>query len=50
MFELMREFWIVIRARKRFWLVPIMFFLVLVGGLVVVTEGSAIAPFIYALF
>jgi len=44
------EFWQFMRVRKKFWLAPIVFFLVLLGLLVVFTEGSAIAPFIYALF
>ena len=38
------------RSRKKLWLVPIVLFFVVVGGLVVLTEGSAIAPFIYTLF
>lgn len=37
-------------ARKKFWLVPIMLMMVILGGLVVFTHGSAIAPFIYTLF
>ena len=44
------EFWEFMRVRKKFWLAPIVIFLVLLGLLVVFTEGSAIAPFIYALF
>jgi hypothetical protein len=39
-----------LRYRKRYWLLPIMLMLVLLGGLIVFTESSAIAPFIYALF
>jgi hypothetical protein len=38
------------RARKKFWLFPIVVVMLLFGGLVVLTQGSAIAPFIYALF
>ena len=38
------------RVRKKFWLAPIVFFLLLFGTLIVLTEGTAIAPFIYALF
>jgi hypothetical protein len=38
------------RARKKFWLAPIIFVLLLVGALLVLTEGSAVAPFIYTLF
>jgi len=44
------EFWQFMRVRKKVWLAPIVIFLVLLGLLVVFTEGSAIAPFIYALF
>jgi hypothetical protein len=38
------------RARKKFWLLPIMLMMMLFGGLVILTEGSAIAPFIYTIF
>jgi hypothetical protein len=48
--DLFREFWGYLRVRKRFWLLPIVVFFVLVAGLVVATEGSAIAPFLYTLF
>jgi hypothetical protein len=44
------ELWEFIRYRKRYWLLPIVLMLVLLGGLIVFTESSAIAPFIYALF
>jgi hypothetical protein len=44
------EFWQFLRVRKKYWLVPIVFFLLLLGLLIAVTEGSAIAPFIYTLF
>jgi hypothetical protein len=44
------EFWEFLRIRKRFWLLPIVIVLLLFGGLIVFTESSAIAPFIYALF
>ena len=44
------EFWEFIRVRKRYWLLPIVIVLLLFGGLIVFTESSAIAPFIYALF
>ncbi len=44
------EFWQFMRVRKKIWLAPIIIFLVLLGMLVVFTQGSAIAPFIYALF
>ena len=44
------ELWQFMRARKKFWLLPILVMLVLLGGLVVLTQGSAVAPFIYTLF
>ena len=44
------EFWEFIKVRKKWWLAPIAFFLLLFGTLIVLTEGTAIAPFIYALF
>ena len=44
------EFWEFIKVRKKIWLAPIIFFLLLFGTLIVLTEGTAIAPFIYALF
>lgn len=45
-----RELWGFIRARKKYWLVPIFVMMVLLGGLIVMAEGSAVAPFIYTLF
>ncbi|MCD6137298.1 MAG: hypothetical protein J7J91_01725 [Deltaproteobacteria bacterium] len=44
------EFWEFLRVRKRYWLLPIVIMLFLLGFLIVFTEGSAVAPFIYALF
>jgi hypothetical protein len=44
------EFWDYLKVRKRWWLVPIIIFLILLGALIVLTEGSALAPFIYTLF
>jgi len=44
------ELWAFMRVRKKWWLGPIMMFLLLLGVLIVFTEGSALAPFIYALF
>jgi hypothetical protein len=44
------EFWRFLRARKKFWLVPILVTLLILGGLLVLAQGSAIAPFIYTLF
>jgi len=45
-----RELWAFMRERKKFWLLPIFVVLLLFGTLVVLTEGSAVAPFIYTLF
>ena len=47
---IIREFWIFLKERKKWWLIPIVVFLLLLGVLIVLTEGSALAPFIYALF
>lgn len=44
------ELWRFIRVRKKFWLLPILFMMVVFGGLMVLTKGSAVAPFIYTLF
>ena len=49
-FAIFGELWAFMKARKKWWLGPIMIFLVLLGVLIVFTEGSALAPFIYALF
>lgn len=44
------EFWNYFRVRKKYWLLPVMVVLVVFGGLIVLSQGSAIAPFIYTLF
>ena len=44
------ELWRFMRARRKFWLIPIFVMLFVFGGLMVITQGSAIAPFIYTLF
>ncbi len=44
------EFWDFLKERKKFWLAPIILLLLLLGLLIVFTEGSALAPFIYTLF
>jgi len=44
------ELWLFVRLRKKFWIGSIMFVLILLGTLIVITQGSALAPFIYALF
>jgi hypothetical protein len=44
------EFWDFLRVRKKFWLLPVIVLMLLFGGLVVLTKGSAVAPFIYTIF
>jgi hypothetical protein len=48
--SLLRELWAFMRARKKYWLVPIIVMMVVFGGLVVLSKGSAVAPFIYTIF
>ena len=48
--EFIAELWRFMRVRKKFWLLPILVMMVVFGGLVVLTKGSAIAPFIYTIF
>ena len=50
MSELVVELWAFLRERKKMWLLPIILVLGLFGGLIVLTQGSAVAPFIYTLF
>jgi hypothetical protein len=45
-----KELWNFMRIRKKFWLLPIMFMMALFGGIIVLSQGSAVAPFIYTLF
>ncbi len=47
---IIKEFWNFLRVRKKWWLAPIILFLLLLGGLLVLAKGSALAPFIYTLF
>ena len=44
------EFWSFLKTRKKYWLLPIMLALAIFGGLIIFTQGSAVAPFIYAIF
>ncbi len=46
----LRELWAYMRTRKKYWLIPIMLVMVILGGLIVLAQGSAVAPFIYTLF
>lgn len=48
--SLIMEFWEFVRIRKKYWLFPVVLILFLLGLIIVFTEGSALAPFIYALF
>jgi hypothetical protein len=50
MFELLKDLWSFMKERKKFWLAPIIIILLLLGALLVLTQGSAVAPFIYTLF
>jgi hypothetical protein len=50
MLDFMKDLWGFMRERKKFWMAPIIIVLVLLGVLIVLAEGSAIAPFIYTLF
>lgn len=48
--SLFKELWAFMRARKKYWLIPIFVMMVIMGFLTVVVQGSAVAPFIYTLF
>lgn len=48
--SIIAEFWSYMKEKKKWWLAPIIIILVLLGALIILTEGSAIAPFIYTLF
>ncbi|MFO7287101.1 MAG: DUF5989 family protein [Gammaproteobacteria bacterium] len=50
MFELLVDIWGFMKERKKFWLAPLIIVLLLLGGLLVLAQGSAVAPFIYTLF
>ena len=50
MLEFMGELWAFLKERKKFWLLPIITVLLFLGVLIVLTQGSAVAPFIYTLF
>jgi hypothetical protein len=50
MISFLKEFWAFLRVRKKYWLLPILIMMLVFGGLLVLTKGSAIAPFIYTLF
>jgi hypothetical protein len=50
MFGVLRDLWTYIHSQRKYWLMPIVVTMILVGGLVVLSKGSAVAPFLYALF
>ena len=50
MTELLKDLWGFMRVRKKFWLAPILIVMLLLGALIVLAQGSAVAPFIYTLF
>lgn len=50
MLELLKDFWDFMRARKKYWMAPIVMIMLLLGALLVVSQGSVVAPFIYTLF
>ena len=50
MLSFLREFWAFLRTRKKYWLLPILVMMLVLGALLVLAQGSAIAPFIYTLF
>jgi len=50
MVEFIKDLWMFMRERKKFWLAPIIIVMMLLGALIVFTQGSVIAPFIYTIF
>jgi Family of unknown function (DUF5989) len=50
MTSILAELWSFLRVRKKYWLTPIVLLLIIFGGLIILAQGSAVAPFIYTLF
>jgi hypothetical protein len=50
MFDFFKEFWNFLKVRKKYWLFPILIVLALFGSLIVLSQGTAVAPFIYTIF
>ena len=50
MIDFIAEFWSFMRVRRKYWLIPIVVMMIVFGGLIFLTKGSAVAPFIYTLF
>ena len=48
--EFLKEFWKFLKVRKKYWRLPIIIVLVLFGGLIILSQGSVVAPFIYTIF
>ena len=48
--DFIKEFWEFLKIRKKYWLLPIILVLIIFGGLIVLSQGSAVAPFIYTIF
>ena len=48
--DFIKEFWEFLKVRKKYWLLPIVIVLALFGGLIILSQGSAVAPFIYTIF
>ena len=48
--DFIKEFWKFLNVRKKYWLLPIIIFLVIFGGLIILTQGTVVAPFIYTIF
>jgi hypothetical protein len=48
--SIISELWQFLKVRKKWWLAPILILLLILGGLIILTQGSALAPFIYAIF
>jgi hypothetical protein len=48
--DLVKDIWDFLKVRKKFWLAPLIFTIVLMGSLIVFTQGSVVAPFIYSIF
>ncbi len=48
--DILKELWTFLRARKKLWLAPIILIMIMIGGLLILAQGSVVAPFIYTLF
>ena len=48
--EILKELWTFLRVRKKLWLAPIIIIMLILGGLIIIAQGSVVAPFIYTIF